>query len=169
MTLDRRALDHFHYDDLTRNALRGVIRTVLGEVAAHGLPGAHALYLTFDVNAHGVVISASLRALYPRYMTVVLQHQFWDLAVDDGGFGVLLTFDGVPERLRVPFDALASFTDPSVSWNVHFDPVDQSQDPPPPECATAGGRQPSSTPLAPSATILDFRRRDDGDDDPEAA
>ena len=105
------ATDHIRYDLLVQDALRRVVRTVL-EDAKNGLPGEHHFYITFDTTAEGVKLSPRMRAQYPKDMTVVLQHQFWDLVVTEEGFEVGLAFGGVSERLGVPFAAIQRFVDP---------------------------------------------------------
>ena len=109
------------YDSLQLEALRGLVRTVLVRVAKSGLPGDHHLYISFDVRAPGVILSKRLREKYPSEMTIVLQHRFWDLAISDERFEVKLTFDGIPERLVVPFAAIKVFLDPSVRYVLHFE------------------------------------------------
>lgn len=109
------------YDSLQLEALRGLVRSVLVRVAKSGLPGEHHLYISFDVRAPGVILSKRLREKYPSEMTIVLQHRFWDLAVNDERFEVKLTFDGIPERLVVPFNAIKVFLDPSVRYVLHFE------------------------------------------------
>jgi hypothetical protein len=113
--------DLFRYDLLTQDALRGVIRTVLAEAATAGMPGDHHFYISFNPNFPGVRLSPRLRAQYPNEMTIVLQHQFWDLAVTDLGFEVGLSFGGVPEKLAVPFAAITGFFDPSVQFGLKFE------------------------------------------------
>src|SRR5579871_555862 len=114
------AVDHIRYDLLTQDALRGVIRTVLSDVGAKGLPGEHHFFITFDTRIDGVRLSARLKASYPEEMTIVLQHQFWDLAVREDDFDVGLAFDGIPERLHIPFRAVKAFVDPSVQFGLQF-------------------------------------------------
>jgi hypothetical protein len=114
-------IDHIRYDILTQDALRGVVRTVLEDAARNGLPGEHHFYGAFDTQAEGVKLSQRMRAQYPEEMTVVLQHQFWDLVVADDQFEVGLSFGGVPERVVVPFAAIKSFVDPSVQFGVQFE------------------------------------------------
>lgn len=109
------------YDSLQQEALRGVVRSVLQQVAKSGLPGDHHLYISFDVRAPGVVLSKRLREKYPSEMTIVLQYRFWDLSLTDERFEVKLTFDGIPERLVVPFNAIKVFIDPSVRYVLHFE------------------------------------------------
>lgn len=115
--------DLIRYDVLVQDALRGVVRTVMREVAESGLPGEHHFYIAFDTTAPGVRISSRLRQQHPEEMTIVLQHQFWDLSVSDHGFEVGLSFGGVPERLLVPFAAVKGFFDPSVQFGLQFDPA----------------------------------------------
>lgn len=112
--------DYIRYDILTQNALRGVVRTVLSDAAAKGLPGEHHFYVSFDTRAPGVKLSPRLLAQYPTEMTIVLQHQFWDLTVTEDGFEVGLSFNGIPERLVVPLTAIKGFFDPSVQFGLEF-------------------------------------------------
>ncbi len=100
------ATDHIRYDVLARDALRGVLRRVLSDAAEHGLPGEHHFFITFLSTAEGVKLSPRLLAQYPQEMTVILQHQFWDLTVTEDRFEVGLSFGGVAERLVVPFNAI---------------------------------------------------------------
>ena len=106
--------DQIRYDLLTQQALRGVVRSVLTDAAKKGLPGDHHFFIEFDTLADGVRMSDRLRAQHPEKMTIILQHQFWDLAVSDTGFEVGLSFGGITERLAIPFDAISGFFDPSV-------------------------------------------------------
>ncbi len=112
------------YEALAQDAMRGVVRTVLTQAAKSGLPGDHHFYVSFDTAASGVVLSKRLKDKYPSEMTVVLQHRFWDLSVSDSGFEVKLTFDGIPERLVVPFAAIRVFFDPSVRYGLQFEDPD---------------------------------------------
>ena len=114
------AVDHIRYDLLVQDALRGAIRTVLTDVAAKGLPGEHHFYITFDTRIDGVRLSSRLKASYPEEMTIVLQHQFWDLTIGDDAFGVKLAFNSIPERLHIPFKAVKAFADPSVPFELQF-------------------------------------------------
>ena len=109
------------YEALAQDAMRGVVRTVLTQAAKQGLPGDHHFYVSFDTSASGVVLSKRLKDKYPAEMTIVLQHRFWDLSVSDDGFEVKLTFDGIPERLVVPFAAIRVFFDPSVRYGLQFE------------------------------------------------
>src|ERR1700754_2478411 len=115
------AEDHIRYDILAQDALRGVMRKVLAEVARAGLPGNHHFFITFLTNAPGVRISTRLRERYPEQMTIVLQFQYWDLKVTETGFEVGLSFSDVPEKLEVPFAAVRGFYDPSVNFELEFD------------------------------------------------
>jgi hypothetical protein len=118
------ATDHIRYDILAQEALRGVVRTVLADVAEKGLPGEHHFKITFATAAPGVRLSERMRAQYPETMTIVLQHQFWDLAVGDDAFEVGLSFGGVPERLAVPFAAITAFFDPAVQFGFQFETIE---------------------------------------------
>src|SRR5262249_53283765 len=118
------ATDHIRYDVLARDALRGVLRQVLSDAAPHGLPGDHHFFITFLSKAEGVKLSPRLLAQYPDEMTIILQHQFWDLVVTEDRFEVGLSFGGIPERLAVPFNAIKSFFDPSVQFGLQFEPTE---------------------------------------------
>src|ERR1043166_7551933 len=135
------ATDHIRYDVLSREALRGVLRRVLSDVAEHGLPGEHHFFITFLSKADGVKLSPRLMAQYPKEMTVILQHQFWDLTVTDDRFEVGLSFGGIPERLGVPFHAIKSFVDPSVEFGLQFDTSDAVAAAPAPQ-----GKLPAAAP-----------------------
>jgi hypothetical protein len=119
--------DHIRYDLRAQDALRELVRGVLAETARKGLPGEHHFYICFDTRADGVRVSARLRAQYPDEMTIVLQHQFWDLKVHDDWFEVGLSFGGVPERLVVPLSAIKSFVDPSVQFALQFEQVEHAE------------------------------------------
>jgi hypothetical protein len=136
------ATDHIRYDVLARDALRGVLRRVLSDAAEHGLPGEHHFFITFLSTADGVKLSPRLLAQYPEEMTVILQHQFWDLVVSEDRFEVGLSFGGIPERLVVPFNSIKSFFDPSVQFGLQFEPADAVADPP----STAGAPLPAGAP-----------------------
>jgi hypothetical protein len=124
------ATDHIRYDVLARDALRGVLRRVLTDAAEHGLPGEHHFFITFLSTAEGVKLSPRLLAQYPEEMTVILQHQFWDLVVTEDRFEVGLSFGGIPERLVVPFNSIKSFFDPSVQFGLQFDPSESAAEAP---------------------------------------
>ena len=112
--------DHIRYDILAQTALRGVVRTVMADAAKRGLAGEHHFKISFDTTAAGEKLPPRLRQQYPDEMTIVLQHQFWDLEVGEDAFEVGLSFGGIPERLRVPFDAIVGFFDPSVNFGLQF-------------------------------------------------
>ncbi|WP_426122764.1 SspB family protein [Pararhizobium sp. PWRC1-1] len=114
--------DHIRYDILAQDALRSVIRKVLIEVAATGaLPGDHHFFITFLTGAPGVRISQHLKAKYAEQMTIVVQHQFWDLKVTETLFEIGLSFSDTPEKLVIPFNAIRGFYDPSVNFELEFD------------------------------------------------
>jgi uncharacterized protein len=115
------AEDHIRYDILAQEALRGVMRKVLAEVARTGLPGNHHFFITFLTGAPGVRISTRLHERYPEQMTIVIQFQYWDLKVTETGFEVGLSFSDIPERLEIPFSAVRGFYDPSVNFELEFD------------------------------------------------
>ena len=116
------AEDHMRYDILAQEALRGVVRKVLAEVAKTGLPGDHHFFISFVTRAPGVRLSETLLGQYDKEMTIVIQNQYWDLKVNDTGFEVGLSFNGVPETLVIPFSAVKGFFDPSVQFGLQFDP-----------------------------------------------
>src|ERR1700745_243352 len=124
------ATDHIRYDVLARDALRGVLRRVLADAAEHGLPGEHHFFITFLSTAEGVKLSSRLLAQYPDEMTIILQHQFWDLVVTEDRFEVGLSFRGIPERLVVPVAALKTFFDPSVQFGLQFEPAEAATEAP---------------------------------------
>ena len=115
--------DLMRYDLLAQQALRGVVREALNIAAGVGLPGEHHFYIAFNTKHPGVEISDRLAQRYPREMTVVLQHQFHNLKVHDDRFEVGLSFDGIPERLVVPFDSVKGFLDPAVQFGLQFESV----------------------------------------------
>jgi hypothetical protein len=108
------------YDLWIEEALRDVVRRALGHAAEHGLPGSHHFYVTFRTDAPGVEMSPRLRAQYPEAMTIVLQHQFWDLVVDGKVFSITLKFRGKPERLTIPLSAVTGFADPVVNFGLQL-------------------------------------------------
>lgn len=120
--------DLIRYDVMVQEALLGVVRKVLQDAARFGLPGEHHFYVTFRSQGPGVKISSRLREKYPDEMTIVLQHQFWDLVVGDTHFEVGLSFGGVPEKLIVPYEALTGFYDPSVQFGLKFTPDEAQAD-----------------------------------------
>jgi hypothetical protein len=108
------------YGRLVERALRRVVHDALAVVAEQGLPGRHHLYITFRTDHPAVAIDDSLRARYPAEMTIVLQHEFWGLAVEADRFSVVLKFGGVPQRLEIPLEAVTVFADPSVEFGLQF-------------------------------------------------
>jgi hypothetical protein len=140
------ATDHIRYDVLARDALRGVLRRVLTDAAEHGLPGEHHFFITFLSTADGVKLSPRLLAQYPEEMTIILQHQFWDLVVTEDRFEVGLSFGGIPERLVVPFAAIKSFLDPSVQFGLQFEPSEAATEAPPAKLPAVPA--PSALPVA---------------------
>ncbi len=119
--------DKIRYDLLVQEALRGVMRKVLGDAARDGMPGEHHFFVTFRTDAPGVRISDRTKERFPEEITIILQHQFWDLSVTEFGFEVGLSFSNVPERLSVPWEAVTGFFDPSVDFGLKF----ELQDPEP--------------------------------------
>jgi hypothetical protein len=120
--------DLIRYDLLVQDALKGVVRKVLVDTAKDGLPGEHHFYISFRTDFPGARLSNRLREKYPQEMTIVLQHQFWDLGVTEHAFEIGLSFSGVPERLLIPFDALTGFFDPSVQFGLKFDTQDEDEE-----------------------------------------
>ena len=113
-------MDPLRYDKWIEDALRGVIRRVLVQTAVEGLPGDHYFYITFRTKTDGVTLPGNLLAVHPDEMTIVLQHQFDDLVVDEDAFQVTLYFKGKGERLRVPLNAVTAFADPSVNFGLEL-------------------------------------------------
>lgn len=134
--------DLVRYDLLVQEALKSVVRRVLADAARDGLPGEHHFYISFRTDHPGVKVSQRLREKYPQEMTIVLQHQFDNLVVQDTGFEVGLSFSGFPERLRVPFDALTGFFDPSVQFGLKFETSEEPEESP-------GETEADPIPLAP--------------------
>lgn len=118
------AADGIDYGELMQDALKGVMRSALNVAATSGLPGRHHFYITFRTDHPGVSIATHLKAQYAEEMTVVMQHQFDNLDIDDEGFAVTLHFNRRPERLVIPFDAVTAFVDPAVNFALHFQPQD---------------------------------------------
>jgi uncharacterized protein len=115
--------DLMRYDLLAQEALRGVVRAALRKVVKNKLPGDHHFFIAFDTRYPGVKLSERIHAKYPREMTIVLQHQFWNLVVHDTEFEIELSFDHVLEKLVVPFNAIKGFLDPYVQFGLQFETV----------------------------------------------
>ncbi len=147
--------DLIRYDVLTQEALRGVVRKVMVEIAQTGLPGDHHFFITFDTRHPDARISSRLAEQYPDEMTVIMQHQFWDLNVTESAFEIGLSFNGVPERLVVPFKAISAFVDPHASFGLKFEATDADINEG--EVAGAGG-EPST---------VDAQGGEDGDGAPD--
>ncbi len=140
MTQDRNDQDQMGYEALAQEALRGVVKAALKRAAGPGgLPGAHHFYVTFKTRAPGVSIPPELVEKYPDEMTIVVQHQFWDLAPGETFFSVTLRFGGQPKRLSMPYQAVTRFYDPSVQFLLQFEP-------------------PEAEATAPTAELLALRR-----------
>jgi len=153
------ATDHIRYDVLARDALRGVLRRVLTDAAEHGLPGEHHFFITFLSTADGVKLSPRLLAQYPEEMTIILQHQFWDLVVTEDRFEVGLSFGGIPERLVVPFAAIKSFLDPSVQFGLQFEPSEAATE-------TPAAKLPAVPPASALPVVAPEPAEESGDDEP---
>ena len=124
---DAMAKDIIRYDLLVQDAMRGVMRKVLGDVAESGyLPGDHHFTISFRTDAPGVTISRRLAEQWPSELTIILQHQWSDLEVDEEGFGVTLSFRSVAEHLYVPFSAVTGFFDPAVEFGVRFESAEDA-------------------------------------------
>ena len=136
--------DLLRYDKMVETALRGVVREALARAAASGLPGGHHFYITFRTRYPGAKLSDTLLQQYPEEMTIVLEHQFWDLDVEEDHFAVTLSFQGRTERLGIPWEAVTAFTDPSVKFGLQFQPgegvVPPSAAPPKPEAKKKGDK-----------------------------
>jgi hypothetical protein len=122
------AVDGLRYDKMVEDALRGVVRDSLIFAAEVGLPGEHHFYITFRTRLPGVAIPDHLKARHPDEMTIVLQHQFWDLDVTEDRFAVTLSFSGKSERMVVPFAAVTGFADPSAKFGLQFQGIPGIED-----------------------------------------
>ena len=120
------------YEALQQDAMRGVVRAVLSQIVKTGLPGEHHFYISFLTQSPGVILSKRLKEKYPHEMTVVLQHRFWDLIISEDRFEVKLTFDGIPERLVVPYRSIKVFIDPSVRFGLQFEDASSDKESPAP-------------------------------------
>ena len=156
------AEERLSYDRMVQDAMRGVLRSALTEVAEGGLPGAHHFYITFRTSYPGVDIPDHLRASYPEDMTIVLQHQFFGLEVSEAQFQVTLSFKKRLERLRIPFAAVTAFVDPAVNFGLQFQIHETAPAPQGPKVVPAP--VPASLPASGSASAEPAQ-----DQDPEAA
>lgn len=134
------------YDLLAQDALRGVVRAALAQVGRHGLPGEHHFFISIDTRHPGVHISERLRRKHPEEVTIVLQHQFWNLEVEEDRFAVDLSFDNIPEKLVIPFAAVKGFFDPAVQFGLQFEtkPTEEAAE----EAPVAGSDAPPAGPPA---------------------
>lgn len=141
--------DELRYDRLVETALRSVVREALQAAAPDDMPGDHHFYLTFRTGAPGVDIPAFLLDQYPEEMTIVLQHQFWNLMTDDEHFEVMLSFNNRPAHLSIPFAALTAFIDPSVKFGLQFN-ADSDSD----GANTAEGVHAANTSMSPGLPVV---------------
>ncbi len=136
-------------------ALRGVVREALARAAANGLPGAHHFYITFRTRFPGLHLPDDLARQYPDEMTIVLEHQFWELEVNEHCFSVMLSFQNRPEHLTIPFEAITAFADPAVKFGLQFQPTAEA-----PEAAAAAPAAPAKADKAGEVVALDtFRKK----------
>lgn len=142
--------DLLHYPSMIDQAMRDVVRDVLRRISSSGLPGEHHFYISFGTTHPGVKMSEQLKSRYPKEITIVLQHQFWDFHVEDQRFHVTLSFGGIPEKLTVPFAALTAFADPSVKFGLQFQQPDMF------EAGSAGAQEVGDT--------ISFKSENDEDD-----
>jgi hypothetical protein len=143
--------DQLRYDKMVEDALRGVVRQALARIAADGLPDPHSFYITFRTRFPGIILPDFLLARYPDEMTIVLEHQFWNLTVTESLFSVGLSFQGRAEILTIPFDAILSFSDPAVKFVLQFQAADADSDE---SEATPPTDQPSEPPPDKSAAVV---------------
>lgn len=161
--------DLMNYEQMRSLALRGVVRDAIRRVIREdGLPGAHHFYITFLTRYPGVEIDDSLSEKYPEEITIVLEHQFWDLAANSDDFEVTLKFGGIPKYLRVPYHAITRFHDPSVGFSLAFEPPPEMDAGPVLDLPTTSLGSPATTDLGkPSKPVEPEASDDDGDDTPE--
>jgi len=145
--------EQLRYDRMVETALRGVVRDALTDVAERGLPGNHHFYLTFRTGYPGIDIPEYLTSQYPNEMTIVLQFQYYGLAVHDDHFEVTLSFNNVHERLVIPFAAITTFADPSVNFALQFQPA-----------APADSADIATIPARPVAVERNGERKDESKD-----
>jgi uncharacterized protein len=155
------ATDLIRYDLLVQDALRSVVRKVLSDTARSGLIGEHHFNIAFKTQAPGVVVPAAVKQRFPDEMSIILQHEFWDLLVTQDAFEVSLNFSRKPERLTVPFDAVTGFTDPSVPFGFKLEPrtaeettetgPNRALSPPPAPAPAKPSPRPAAPPVATKA------------------
>jgi uncharacterized protein len=147
--------DLIRYDLLVQDALKSVVRKVLVDAAKEGLPGEHHFYISFRTDFANVRISNRLKEKYPQEMTIVLQHQFWDLIINDQNFEVGLSFSGIPERLLIPYEALTGFFDPSVQFGLKFEVQESNKvsEPAPPAANVTPLPQPAKPEVESSSLV----------------
>jgi hypothetical protein len=160
------------YDLLVQDALLGVVRKVLTDAAREGTPGDHHFYVTFKTQAPGVQLSTRMKAKYPEEITIVLQHQYWDLTVSDQQIEVSLSFNNIPEKLVIPFEAITGFEDPTAPFGLKFEPLSATPEPKqipeeiPAEISAESQNRPtpmtakSKSPAAPSASAKQSPKAD---------
>jgi hypothetical protein len=158
------AQDFMHYDQMVQAAYRGIVRDALGRAAKEGLRGAHHFYLVFRTHHPGVEISDALRSRYPLEMTIVLQHEYWNLTVHEDYFEVGLSFNKIPETLHIPYTAIRQFFDPSVKFGLEFQldgPGGETEKPSAPSQPKAPESAPPTSPPETGAVVsLDaFRKK----------
>jgi uncharacterized protein len=146
------ATDLIRYDLLVQDALRSVVRKVLSDTARSGLIGEHHFNIAFKTQAAGVVVPAAVKQRFPDEMSIILQHEFWDLVVREDAFEVSLNFSRKPERLTVPFDSITGFTDPSVPFGFKLEP--RTAEPAASPAPAAGRQQAPTPPPAPAKPAL---------------
>lgn len=151
--------DKIDYPAILQDALRGAVRQVLEQVAEHGVPGDHQLYVGFRTDFPGVQVPRFLRDQYPEEVTIVLQHQFWALEVTPEDFSVLLSFGGARQQVVVPFAALTAFADPSADFGLRFDAKLSAEASPEPEPAPEPAKSSPEEPLPGGVIRFDPSRR----------
>lgn len=159
--------DYIGYEALTQAAMRGVVREALRETARNGAaPGEHHFYVTFRTKAPGVKMAEHLVDRFPDEMTIVIQHQFWDLEVFDGHFEVILKFNGVPQHLSIPFAAMTRFVDPAVNFGLSFEKTESANGQevvgPTAQMAPQGANSPVAASVDGNGTVVNidaFRRK----------
>jgi hypothetical protein len=146
------------YPAILQDALRDAVRRVLEQVAEHGLPGEHHLYIGFRTSFPGVEAPRFLRDQFPEEATVILQHQFWGLDVTPDAFSVILAFGGSKQRILVPFAALTAFADPSANFGLRFEATPASAIPESAPEPTSGEEKPAAPEPSRSGEVIRFDR-----------